>query len=84
MENETVNETVNEIVNEITVLKGKQRQVEILRIISENPEITYEELSQKLKVVRATVGRDIARLIEAGKLRRHGADKNGRWEVLKI
>ena len=62
---DTVNDTVNSI----------------LKLIKENPFISYDEIAKSLKKSRATVSRNIAELKKRGLLERIGADKNGRWQV---
>ncbi len=64
-----VNDTVNDTVNSI------------LKLIKENPFISYDEIAKSLKKSRATVSRHIAELKKQGLLERIGADKNGKWLV---
>ena len=64
-EHDTVNDTVNLI----------------LKLIRENPSISYDELAEKTGKSRPTVSRKITELKKKGLLVRHGADKNGWWEV---
>ena len=67
--NDTVNNTVNDTVNSI------------LKLIKENPFISYDEIAKSLKKSRATVSRNIAELKKRGIIERIGADKNGKWQV---
>ena len=54
----------------------------ILEAINETPDSNTEYLSRKLGLSRSTVQRNIKSLIEAGKLVREGAKKNGRWKIV--
>lgn len=65
-QNDTVNDTVNLI----------------LKLMKENPLISYDEIARKLGKSRATISRKIAELKERGIIKRIGADKNGKWQVL--
>jgi ATP-dependent DNA helicase RecG len=56
-------------------------ETRLLKLLKENPKITYKELSLELGVVRRTVQRRIQKLKEAGKLRRSGTEKTGYWEI---
>ena len=66
----TVNETVNETVNPI------------IKYLKENPEISYEQLAEKMGKSRATISRKISELKKAGIIKRIGADKNGYWQII--
>lgn len=78
--NGTVNnhdDTVNGTVN----LSMDERN--IIQILEEDPYTTYAQLSAKLLKSRMTIIRIIRKLREANLLVRHGADKNGYWEIVK-
>ena len=66
----TVNETVNETVNPI------------IKYLKENPEISYEQLAEKMGKSRVTISRKISELKKAGIIKRIGADKNGYWQIV--
>ena len=66
----TVNETVNETVNLI------------IKYLKENPEISYEQLAEKMGKSRVTISRKISELKKAGIIKRIGADKNGYWQIV--
>ena len=66
----TVNETVNETVNPI------------IKYLKENPEISYEQLAEKMGKSRVTISRKISELKKAGIIKRIGADKNGYWQII--
>ena len=63
---DTVNDTVNLILN----------------LIKSKPSISYDELAEKTGKSRPTISRKITELKNKGLLLRHGADKNGWWEVI--
>ena len=68
---DTINDTLNDTLNLI------------LSLIRENPYISYEELSLKTRKSRPTVSRKVAELKSSGRIVRHGAKKNGWWEVVE-
>ena len=78
-EDETVNETANETVT--ASLSDIEKRV--LEAITNNPTISYSELSLSLKVVRASIGRTISSLKDNGIIQRDGSDKTGRWSIVK-
>ena len=67
--------TVN-VTQKVTV-----NQQKILELIKENPHITQNELTQAVGIARKNIVSNMKKLQEAGLLVRHGADKNGWWEV---
>ena len=48
----------------------------------QEPTQTKDELSLHLNISRATITRALQKLVAQGKIRRMGANKNGRWEIL--
>jgi ATP-dependent DNA helicase RecG len=74
-EDETINETINETIK-LTAI-----QQDILREITSNPSVTYEELGEKLGVYRATVARHLNLLKKEGVISRMGSRKTGYWQV---
>ena len=70
---DTVNDTAKDTVNDTAKL--------ILKAIGANPRITYKEIVDATSISRATVARYISKLTASGFLIRHGADKNGYWEI---
>ena len=58
-------------------------QKKILDTIKENPYITQTELSEKIGIARKNIISNMKKLQDAGILVRHGADKNGWWEVIE-
>ena len=76
--------TVNVTVNAMEELTDRQRTV--YNIIKQNHEdnvtVNVALLSQKLKVSRRTILRDIEVLTTKSFIRRVGSDKTGHWEPI--
>lgn len=58
-------------------------QQKILDAIKQNPHVTQGELSAIVGIARKNIIFNMKKLQEAGLLVRHGADKNGWWEVIE-
>ncbi|KAF0124452.1 MAG: ATP-dependent DNA helicase RecG [Elusimicrobia bacterium] len=68
---------------EKTVEKSSVKSsVKILSLLSAMPSISAVEVSGKIGLTLRAVEKAIAKLKAAGKIRRIGPDKGGRWEVL--
>lgn len=66
-----------------TTQKSVQTSVQkIVDFISENPNITTQEMANLLGINRSIVARHIKTLQEKGIIRRVGPDKGGHWEIL--
>ena len=63
-----------------SVVKGV---VKILELLKEFPEITRERLAAEVGLSVRGVEKNLAQLKSAGKIRRIGGRKGGRWEVVK-
>ena len=63
-------------------LKVTVNQQKILNVINENPFVTQEELAQIIGLSRKSIIQNMKKLQENGLLKRVGADKNGRWEIV--
>lgn len=61
--------------------KTLERQTKILKFIADDPEVSISKLAEQLSVSYATAKRDIAKLVDANKLRRVGPKKGGYWEI---
>ncbi|SCA64190.1 hypothetical protein SCG7086_CM_00070 [Chlamydiales bacterium SCGC AG-110-P3] len=46
-----------------------------------NPEVTYDDMQEKLGENRMTIMRNIQKLKEIGILKRIGSKKTGAWEI---
>ncbi len=55
----------------------------ILRLMAVRPTISADELAVSIGITRKGVEWHISRMKKLGRLRRLGADKGGRWEVVK-
>ena len=69
---------------EDTTQKSSQKSSQkIIKFIQDKPEITIIELAEILGVTSRAVAKQIAKLKEAGILKRIGPDKGGYWEVVE-
>ena len=55
---------------------------EIVKLISENPKMSMNEMRKQLDVTERTIARYISDLKECGVVERIGADSGGSWKVL--
>ena len=79
-----VDNVVDDVVDNKTNEKIPQltdRQRIIIEIISENPTISANSISQKISQTVRTIQRDIAVLKKLGLLERIGEDRGGSWKV---
>ena len=64
--------------------KSKEKSKEkIMRFISENPQITTNQLAELTNLSIAGVEKNLRQLKEQNLIRRIGPDKGGHWEVIK-
>ena len=61
---------------------GQKTSERILALLSAQPLLTQLDMVKTLAINRSAIQRHIANLKAAGRLRRVGPDKGGRWEVL--
>lgn len=62
---------------------GKKKTVELLYgLLRAHPDLTFAGMTAALGLSRSTLQKHIANLKAAGRLRRVGPDKGGRWEVI--
>ena len=78
---EEIIETEKKVTVKVSV-KVTVNQQKILDEIKENPFVTQEELAQIIGLSRKSIIQNMKKLQENGLLKRVGADKNGRWEVV--
>jgi ATP-dependent DNA helicase RecG len=71
--NDTVNDTVNDPLSEV--------EIQILKLILKNPNISYQSIATNLEKSRITIGRHIQQLKSRKILQRIGSDKKGYWVV---
>ena len=55
----------------------------IIKLIYDNPYITQEEMAKLLGITSRTIRNHIKHLVENDYIERIGADKNGKWNVIK-
>jgi ATP-dependent DNA helicase RecG len=64
-------------------VKGSEKSSEkILSLLKTEPELSAREIARKIDISPRAVEKQIAKLRQAGRLRRIGPAKGGRWEVL--
>ncbi len=68
---------------EKTSEKTEKTSEKIVELIKANPEITIQELASVIRVSRRSIERNIQKLQKENILKRIGADKGGRWEVVE-
>ena len=77
-QNAPVNASLNAPVN-VTDLKTPEA---IIVLIQKDPEITRQQMAEILGKDIRTIGRAIAKLQQAGHLKRVGSDKTGHWKIV--
>ena len=80
-------QTTTQKSDQKSVQKSDQKSVQksvqkIVDFISENPNITTQEMANLLGINRSIVARHIKTLQEKGIIQRVGPDKGGHWEIL--
>lgn len=63
--------------------KVTANQEKIMRAVKENPYITQADLAKVVGISAKSIKENMKKLQTQGRLRRIGADKNGRWEVVE-
>lgn len=58
-----------------------ERQLFILNLIKDNPTISLEQMTKKVKVSMSTIRRDIKAMCHI--VKRVGGDKGGHWEIVE-
>ena len=61
--------------------KKIEKAVEIIKMISENPQISIDEMRASLNVTDRTVARYISELKESKVIERIGPDNGGVWKI---
>lgn len=62
--------------------KKIEKAVEIIKMISENPQISIDEMRGALNITDRTVARYISELKESKVIERIGPDNGGVWKIL--
>ena len=58
-------------------------QIQILKIIEDDPGSAYEDIAVKLEKDRSTIKRNIQQIKSLGILQRSGSKKKGLWIIVK-
>ncbi|MDR0605141.1 MAG: winged helix-turn-helix transcriptional regulator, partial [Bacteroidales bacterium] len=66
-----------------TAQKTEKTAQKIINLMSENPFITKVQLSENIGVSVSAINQQITKLKKQNLLRREGADKGGKWVVIK-
>ncbi len=79
----TVEKTVGKIEREFKKVGEKvgENEAKIFNLISQDKNITYVELANKLNITEKSVYKNIEKLKKKGLLKRIGPAKGGHWEV---
>jgi len=80
-QNAPVNAPASAPVNEPIHITGLKTPEAIVTLLTANPELTRQQLADAIGKDIRTIGRALAALRQAGKIRRIGSDKTGHWEV---
>jgi len=76
------NASVNAPENAPVNIRDLKTPEAIIALIQQNPQITRQQMADTIAKDLRTIGRSIAKLQQAGKLKRIGSDKAGHWEVM--
>ncbi|MDR0395624.1 MAG: putative DNA binding domain-containing protein [Tannerella sp.] len=79
--NDTENDTINDTTNDTENLTDNRKK--IVKIMSRNPYITSKELSEMVGITPVNIRVNIMKLKNAGIICRDGANKGGKWIVIK-
>ncbi|HHJ81200.1 MAG TPA: winged helix-turn-helix transcriptional regulator [Candidatus Tenderia electrophaga] len=80
-ENALVSAPVNAPVNMDIDVDGLKTPDAIVALLTVNPRLTRPQLAEAIGKDIRTIGRALAKLQQAGKVKRIGSDKTGHWEV---
>ncbi|MBO9204377.1 MULTISPECIES: RNA-binding domain-containing protein [Niastella] len=83
MAGEMAGQVAGEMAGETNGNASEKRLKKILELIKANPEITMPEVVSKVGISLRSVERNIQELQKRNVLKRVGATKNGRWEVME-
>jgi len=59
-----------------------ESQLEIIRLMAQNPKITKKEMAEKVGVSTTTIDKNIDTLKDKKLVRRIGSDRSGHWEII--
>ncbi|MGI6782105.1 MAG: ATP-binding protein [Acholeplasmataceae bacterium] len=81
------NDVQSDVQNDVQIKTGNLKPVDrreiLVKMISNNFEITIDDMSEALGVSRPTIERDLTHLRKQGKVKYVGSAKTGKWIVLK-
>lgn len=80
-QNAPANVPANALVNTAVDVRGLKTPAAIMTLLAAKPELTRQQLGDIIGKDIRTIGRALAKLQQAGKITRIGADKTGHWEV---
>ncbi len=75
-------ENIEKLVEGILVGKSRQRRLDILKAIAQNPSISAQQMAGQFGVSITAVQNHLDYLKDNGLIRRVGPDKGGHWEVV--
>ena len=75
-------ENIEKLVEEVLVGKSRQRRLDILKAIAENPNVSAKQLAEQLGISITAVQNHLDYLKNNNLIRRVGPDKGGHWEVV--
>ena len=77
---------ISDVTSNVTYGDGEalnKTEQAVLAVLNQNPEISREEIAERVSKTVRTVQRALGTLVDKGYIRRVGAKKNSTWEVLK-
>jgi Fic family protein len=80
-QNAPVNAPANAPVKRVPDVSGLKTPEAIVALLAAKPEFTRQQLGDTMGKDIRTIGRALAKLQQAGKIKRVGSDKTGHWEV---
>ncbi len=80
-QNAPANALVNAPVNGLVDVAGLKTNDAIMALLAANPALTRQQLADVIGKDLRTIGRALAKLQQAGTIKRIGSDKTGHWEV---
>ena len=77
-----IHETINKIIVEQNSSK-ETAQEKIINLIKSNPDITQNEIAEKLNLTRDGISYNMKVLKDKNIIKREGSNKTGRWKIIK-
>ena len=79
----TVGDRIGDVTGDVTGDGLTSSQDSILNLLHREPSLTISQISQRLKLEKRWIERNISKLKKIGALKRIGGAKGGRWKILK-